>query len=86
VSAFKTLNALPYVLAGNYRKQLGVDEVILLDTHGHLAECVASNLFWLKDGMLYTPSLNTGCIGGIIRQQFFRSGYPLTEVYFCQRF
>ena len=73
VSPFKTLNALPYILAGLYRQQQDVDEVVLLDADGHLAECVASNLFWVKDGQLFTPSLDTGCIDGIIRRQLLRT-------------
>lgn len=73
VSAFKTLNALPYVLAGLYKEQRKLDDVILLDTKGHLAECLASTLFWYANETLYTPSLQTGCINGIIRQQCLRS-------------
>jgi len=69
LSRFKTCSALPYVLAGLARRRLGADEVILLDAHGHVAECVASNLFWLRNGTLYTPSLETGCVGGIMRGQ-----------------
>ena len=78
VSPYKTLNALPYVLAGLYRQQRQLDEVVLLDTHGHLAECVASSLFWVKAGLLHTPSLETGCINGIIRQQLIRT-WPVQE-------
>ena len=73
VSGFKTLNALPYVLAGVYKKEQGFDDVILLDTQGHLAECVASNLFWFSSGRLHTPSLQTGCINGIARRQILRA-------------
>ena len=83
VSAFKTLNALPYVMAGLYKQQKDFDEVILLDTGGNVAECLASNLFWFSHQTLYTPSLQTGCINGIIRQQLLRlapkSGIAVAE-------
>ncbi|GAB3997752.1 aminotransferase class IV [Spirosoma daeguense] len=72
VSAFKTLSALPYVLAGSFRQQNRFDDVILLDTNGNLAECLASNLFWYANQTLYTPSLETGCINGILRRQLLR--------------
>ncbi|WP_420150662.1 aminotransferase class IV [Spirosoma sp.] len=72
VSVFKTLNALPYVLAGIHKQQTAVDEVILLDTTGNVAECLSSNLFWFADQTLYTPSLQTGCINGILRRQLLR--------------
>lgn len=72
VSAFKTLNALPYVLAGLHKAKNGYDDVILLDTAGNVSECLASNLFWFSGQTLHTPSLQTGCINGIIRQQLLR--------------
>lgn len=78
ISSFKTLNALPYVLAGFYRQEQRFDEVVLLNTEGYLAECVASNLFWFRGETLHTPSLQTGCINGIARRQFLRH-FPTTE-------
>ncbi|RYF55396.1 MAG: aminotransferase IV, partial [Cytophagaceae bacterium] len=48
-----------------------------LDTAGHLAECLASTLFWYANGTLYTPSLQTGCINGIVRQQCLRTAPAL---------
>ncbi len=73
VSAVKTLNSLPYVLAGIYKQENGFDDVVLLDPFGHVAECVASNLFWFRDGTLFTPSLQTGCVEGIARRQLLRA-------------
>ncbi len=86
ISAFKTLNSLPYVLAGLYKLQQNLDDVILLDTQGHLAECLASNLFWYANETLYTPSLQTGCINGILRRQLVHlasgQGITLCEGYY----
>jgi 4-amino-4-deoxychorismate lyase len=67
-SELKTLNALPYVLAGLEKKASGFDELILLDTFGNIAECTSSNLFWKKGTEIFTPSLKTGCIAGIGRR------------------
>ncbi|MFD1141908.1 aminotransferase class IV [Larkinella insperata] len=72
VSAYKTLSALPYVLAGIAKQQQQADDMILLDTGGNLAECIASNLFWLLGDQLFTPSLDSGCIDGILRRQLLR--------------
>lgn len=72
VSAYKTLNALPYVLAGRYKVQHGFEDVLLLDTDSCLAECLASNLFWFRNGVLHTPALSTGCVNGIARRQLVR--------------
>lgn len=73
ISRFKTLNALPYVLAGLYKQQHGYDDVLLLDIQGHVAECIASSLFWQRSGRWFTPSLDTGCIDGILRRQLLRT-------------
>lgn len=83
LSAYKTLNALPYVLAGIYKEQHTLDDVVLLDIEDHMAECLASSLFWYTGKTLYTPSLKTGCIDGIIRRQLLRLaptlGIPVHE-------
>jgi branched-subunit amino acid aminotransferase/4-amino-4-deoxychorismate lyase len=38
-----------------------------------------ANLFWLRDGQLYTPSLATGCLPGTTRQ-FVLEKLEVTEV------
>ncbi|WP_164851288.1 aminotransferase class IV [Larkinella soli] len=72
VSAYKTINSLPYVLAGIAKRERKADDMILLDTQGHLAECIASNLFWVQGDTLFTPSPDTGCIEGVLRRQLLR--------------
>lgn len=73
-SAFKTLSSLSYVMAGIAKKERDLDDVILLnvDPANYLAECSASNLFWFAKGILYTPTIETGCVEGIMRQQILR--------------
>lgn len=77
ISAFKTLNALPYVLAGIARQAGGYDDMVLLDGAGNLAECIASNLFWYHDQTLYTPSVRTGCVNGIARRNLLQTAPTL---------
>lgn len=45
------------ILASTEAKTKGFDESILLDTEGFLAEGPGSNLFFEKNGKLYTPQL-----------------------------
>lgn len=68
LSALKTSNSLPYVLAGIEMKAKNLEEIIILDNNGNLSECSSSNLFWLKDGDIFTPKLSAGCIAGIMRR------------------
>jgi branched-subunit amino acid aminotransferase/4-amino-4-deoxychorismate lyase len=76
-SFFKGPYALHYVQAGREKKQMGLDEGILLDARGHVAEALVSNIFWLKGQQLYTPALETGCIAGIMRLNVLRAGQML---------
>lgn len=71
-SSFKTCNALPYVLAGIEMKDRGLDEIIILDINDHVSECTSSNIFWIKNGEIYTPALSTGCISGIMRKHIIQ--------------
>ena len=65
----KTLNALPYVMANIERKELGMDEVILLDDKGFVSEAGSANIFWMKENVFYTPSLSCNCIAGVARRK-----------------
>lgn len=81
--SFKSLNSLPYVLSNQERKERGLDEIILLDYRGFISEAGASSVFWIKDGVVYTPSLTCSCINGISRQvileNLHRSSVPFVE-------
>jgi len=71
-SAFKSLSALHYVLAGLEKKQKHFDEILLLDQAGNISEANSSALFWIHDNEVFTPSLDTGCIEGITRKKIIR--------------
>ncbi|OGX81052.1 aminotransferase class IV [Hymenobacter coccineus] len=62
-----------YVRAAHERQQRGLDEIILCDTAGHVAEAGAAAIFWLKDGALFTPALASGCVAGVRRAQVLRA-------------
>jgi 4-amino-4-deoxychorismate lyase len=71
-SAYKTQSSLPYVLAGIEKKEKNLDDIILNDHEGHVSELLNSNIFWIKDHHFYTPSLETGCIRGVMRTFLLR--------------
>ena len=47
----------------------GYDEALLINSRGHIFEASRANIFWMKDKVLYTPPLSSGCLNGITRQQ-----------------
>lgn len=48
-------------------RESGVDEVIRPNTRGELCEGCVSNVFFVKDGRIHTPSLDSGCLPGVMR-------------------
>lgn len=65
----KTMNALHYTLALVEAEEKDSDNAILLDEDGYVCETASGNIFWLKDGVLYTPSKKLEIIPGSIRQK-----------------
>lgn len=68
ISSLKTINALPYVLAGVYRKENQLDECILLNRDNNIVESISSNVFLVKENKIYTPAISEGCIDGVMRK------------------
>ena len=64
---FKTCNRLTHILARLEAEQNGAHEAILLNEKDHVVEAAAANLFWLDQGVVYTPSPSTGLLPGITR-------------------
>jgi len=46
--------------------EAGGDEALMLDPHGHVSSCNATNFFWVKDGAVFT-SRGDYCFNGITR-------------------
>lgn len=61
-------------------------EGIFLNRNGDLAEGIVSNIFWVKEGTVYTPAIETGILNGITRQFVFallkRRGIPIKEGFY----
>lgn len=64
----KSLNFLNNVLAKIEAKRVNAFEALMLNYRGYLAEGTVSNVFFLKDGILFTPGLTAGILGGITRK------------------
>lgn len=58
-------------------------EGIFLTEQGYVAEGVVSNVFWMKNDIVYTPSLETGILNGITRKFTIKClqmlGIPIQE-------
>ncbi len=67
LSSVKSANRLPYILGKIEAEKASVDDAILLTHMHHVVEFTAANLFFVKDGALFTPSLDQGALPGITR-------------------
>lgn len=65
--AIKSLNYLNNILAKIEANNAGVEEAVMLNAEGFVAECTADNLFIIKNGELATPPLSAGALYGITR-------------------
>ena len=65
--AIKSLNYLNNILAKIEANIAGVEEAIMLNSDGYVAECTGDNIFILKGGRMFTPPLSAGALYGITR-------------------
>ena len=59
-------NYVNSIMASQEAKAAGYDEALLLDMHDHVAEAPGANVFFEKEGTLYTPNLGN-ILPGITR-------------------
>jgi branched-chain amino acid aminotransferase len=71
---------LNLIIALNEAIAAGADEALMLDPHGYVSSCNATNFFWVKDGRVRT-SRGEYCFNGVTRANVIRlcrdNGIPL---------
>ena len=65
----KTFNQLENIFSLRHCREKDAKECIFLNSSGFLAEGSKSNLFFIREGKVYTPSADCGILPGITRQQ-----------------
>jgi branched-chain amino acid aminotransferase len=63
----KSLNFLNNILAKREAIAAGAYEALMLNHENKITECTVSNVFFVKDGTLCTPSIECGILDGITR-------------------
>lgn len=74
----KSSNLLNLRLAYKEAEKKGADEALMLNLDGNIAECSSSTAFFIKDGAVITPSLETGILPGITREFTLRLAAELS--------
>jgi len=79
----KTLNFMTEWLSQEAAREEGYDQGIIINQDGHIAETGSANLFMVKNRELFTPSIESGGLPGIIRSEIIRlakaNGIPCRE-------
>ncbi|WP_210441167.1 aminotransferase class IV [Nocardioides xinjiangensis] len=66
-AGLKTTSYAENVIALAHAKERGATEAVFANTAGDLCEGTGSNVFYVVDGELRTPTLAAGCLAGITR-------------------
>ncbi len=80
----KSLNYLNNILAKIEGIQAGCLESLMLNHKGEIAECSGDNIFLVKNGVIRTPSIDSGILEGITRNTVIElarnKGYTVEEL------
>ncbi|MEP6636098.1 MAG: aminotransferase class IV [Acidobacteriota bacterium] len=71
LSGIRSLNYLEQVLAWEEAQARQFDEAVMLNERGEIVAATMANIFWVKDGTVYTPALSTGAVAGVTRATVF---------------
>ena len=72
-SPIKSNNYLSYAMAAMWAKRNKLNDAILLNPFGDVADATIANVFIVKDGDVQTPSLNEGPVNGNMRRYLLQS-------------
>ncbi len=82
-SSIKNNNYLSYSMAALWAKHNKLNDALVLNTYGRIADATIANIFIVKDGIVKTPALTEGCISGVMRRHlihcFINDGVPFEE-------
>jgi branched-chain amino acid aminotransferase len=68
MAGLKTTSYAENVVALAAAKEKDATEAIFANLQGHLCEGTGSNVFYVVDGELRTPTLASGCLAGVTRR------------------
>ncbi|MGD9960159.1 aminotransferase class IV [Nocardioides sp.] len=67
LAGVKTTSYAENVVALAHAAEVGATEALFVNTAGNLCEGTGSNIFYVVDGELRTPTLASGCLAGVTR-------------------
>ena len=84
LSVYKINGRICYAMAAQEAKEKKWNDALVLNSQGNIIESSISNIFWVKDEVVYTPPISEGCIAGIRRANWISTlnekGIPIIEM------
>ncbi len=71
LAGLKTVNYLEQVIAWEEARGRGFGEAVRVNERGEVVSGAMANLFWVKEGVVHTPALQTGALAGTTRALVF---------------
>ena len=68
LAGVKQTSMLENLFALEEARSRDFNEAVLLNERGEIVSATAANIFWVQGDEVLTPSLATGCVGGVTRQ------------------
>ena len=66
--AIKSLNYIGNMLAKKDAEKAGAFEPVFYNRENIITECAIRNIFFIRDKILYTPTLELGILSGVMRE------------------
>lgn len=89
LAGLKASSYAEHLLALSAARAAGFDEALCFNSSGFLCEAATANVFLVTGGILFTPSLETGCLPGVTRaivlEAAARLGIPIRECLLTDR-
>lgn len=79
----KSVNYLEHLISWEEARARDFHEAVVLNERGEVVSATMANIFWVKDGALHTPALQTGALAGTTRGRIIalaeEVGIPMVE-------
>lgn len=67
-SNLKSASFLPYSMAAIFAKENKLNDCLVLNNGGSIADSTIANIFIIKNESICTPALDKGCVNGVMRR------------------
>lgn len=77
---YKLMQGMNSILARIEAERKNLYDALLLSREGMVSETSSANIFWCIGKVLFTPSLDSGCLGGVMRERIIEiSEFPVRQ-------